>query len=77
MTFKHKIDIIVTITSTLKELFMKFEFITPELEMIYLVNEDIITTSPIIDEEEPEETKPKVTIGPGGDIGLPFDPFSN
>ena len=56
---------------------MKFEFITPELEMIYLVNEDIITTSPIIDEEEPEETKPKVTIGPGGDIGLPFDPFSN
>lgn len=53
---------------------MKKHFITPELDILYLADEDIISTSSIYEEEE--ETVPKVTIGPGGDIGLPFDPFN-
>ena len=51
---------------------MKLNFTTPELEMILLSNEDIITTSYSPEDSEPETQTP---IGPGGDINLPFDPF--
>lgn len=52
---------------------MKKHFTPSELDIILLQSEDIIYTSPTLEEEE--ETTPKATINPGGDIGLPFDPF--
>ncbi len=54
---------------------MKKLFTPSELELVKIHSEDIITTSPVYEEEE--ETYPRVTIGPGGNIGLPIDPFSN
>ena len=52
---------------------MKKHFFPSKLEIILLQSEDIIYTSSTLDEEE--ETTPKATGAPGGDIGLPFDPF--
>jgi hypothetical protein len=52
---------------------MKKHFTPSKLEIIMLQSEDIIYTSPTLDEGE--ETYPKSTAAPGGDIGLPFDPF--
>ena len=54
---------------------MKKEFMIPKIEVISLSIEDIITTSSVggggANPEVPEET-----LGAGGGIGLPFDPFS-
>ena len=50
---------------------MRKHFTPSKLEFIIIQSEDIIYTSPTLD----EETYPKATVGNGGDIGLPFDPF--
>ncbi len=56
---------------------MKNIFTPSEIEIIMLQCDDIISTSFIPEEPDIEdEDLPSVTIGPGGDIGLPFDPFS-
>ena len=55
---------------------MKIFFTPSKIEIIFLQREDIISTSLIPEFPEDEENIPKDTIGSGGDIGLPFDPFS-
>ena len=56
---------------------MKNFFTPSKIEIIMLQHEDIIFTSLIPEEPDIEdEDVPKITIGPGGNIDLPFDPFS-
>ena len=57
---------------------MKNIFTPSEIEIIMLQRKDIISTSGDIpgSPDIEDEDFPKVTVGPGGDIGLPFDPFS-
>ena len=55
-----------------KEISMKKIFMIPQIELISFSNADIITTSSGENGGNVETNPP---IGPGGDIGLPFDPF--
>ena len=53
---------------------MKKEFIVSQIELMYLSANDIITTSNTGNGSAGEI--PPGTMGPGGGIDLPFDPFS-
>ena len=54
---------------------MKNFFAPSKIELITLQREDIISTSLIPDLPDDDDDVPKATVGSGGDIGLPFDPF--
>ena len=53
---------------------MKKEFMIPKIETVFFSVEDIITTS--TGGNGGGGNIPDQTLGNGGDIGLPFDPFS-